>query len=89
MKITPLIPDAPSVPDLSPNLAIGDFSAALDGSGEALLRADRSEAAFASGGGTLQDAIFERAKADVVLSVASAAAQRTAQALSTILSMQI
>jgi hypothetical protein len=45
--------------------------------------------AFASGGGGLQNAIFERAKADVLLSVASAAAQRTAQALSTILSMQI
>ncbi|MDQ6933580.1 MAG: flagellar hook-basal body complex protein FliE [Candidatus Eremiobacteraeota bacterium] len=89
MTITPLIPDAPPAVEPSAKVAFGDFSAALNDAGEALLRADRSETAFASGGGSLQDAIFERAKADVVLSVASAAAQRTAQALSTILSMQI
>jgi len=89
VTITPLVPDAPTLPNISTHDDFGEFNAALDSAGEALVRADRAESAFASGGASLQDAVFERAKADVVLSVATAAAQRTAQALSTILSMQI
>ncbi len=88
MKITPLSPDVPSF-TLAPKIQPGDFGAALDRAGAALMQADSAETDFASGNGDLQNAIFERAKADVVLSVASAAAQRTAQALSTILSMPI
>ncbi len=88
MKITPFVPDLPALP-ASPQNDVGDFSRAVNAAGEALGRADNAESAFALGTGGLQDAILERAKADVVLSVAAAAVQRTAQAISTIISMQI
>ncbi len=65
------------------------FSKALDGIGATLARATNAEDAYASGVGSLQEAVYERARADVALSVATAAAQRTAQAISSILNMQI
>ena len=65
------------------------FAKSLDAAGGALGSADAAEENFASGTGSLQDAIYERARADVVLAVATAAAQRTAQALQTILTMQV
>lgn len=89
MKVTPLTPDVPTVADVAAQVQADEFGAALNSAGTALMRADRAETTFASGSGALKDAIFERAKADVLVSVAAAAAQRTAQALSTILSMQI
>jgi len=63
--------------------------AAFAGAGSALARADAAEHAFATRHGGLQEMVLERARADVVLSLASAAATRTAQALSTILGMQV
>jgi flagellar hook-basal body complex protein FliE len=63
--------------------------AAFAGAGAALERADAAEHAFATRHGGLQEMVLERARADVVLSLASAAATRTAQALSTILGMQV
>lgn len=89
MKITPLILDQPpqssgaALPDLNA------FGKALDRAGATLRAADGAEDAFAAHAGSLQDAVFERAQADVVLSVATAAAQRTAQAVQSILNMQI
>jgi flagellar hook-basal body complex protein FliE len=62
---------------------------AFAGAGSALDRADGAERAFAAGRGGLQEMVLERAQADVALSIASAAASRTAQALTTILGMQI
>jgi flagellar hook-basal body complex protein FliE len=62
---------------------------ALDAASNVLGRADAAERAFAQGRGGLQEMVLERAQADVVLSVASAAASRTAQALTTILGMQV
>ena len=62
---------------------------ALDAASNVLGRADAAERAFAQGRGGLQEMVLERAKADVVLSLASAAASRTAQALTTILGMQV
>lgn len=62
--------------------AFGDANASLE-------RADRSERAFAAGGGGLQEMVLQRAQADVALSLASAAATRASQALSTILGMQV
>lgn len=62
--------------------AFGDASVALE-------RADAAEAAFASGRGGMQEMIVERAQADIALSIASAAASRAAQSLTTILGMQI
>lgn len=88
MRIETLIPDLapqryPSAPQQN------GFGKILDDLASVLGKAERSEDAFASGAGDLQTAIYERARADVALSVASAAAQRTGQALQSILNMQV
>ena len=89
MTIVPLGPDAPLAPNASSGAAGGAFGRIVDGLGSALQSAERAEDAFAAGGGDLQSAIYERARADVALSVATAAAQRTAQALQSLLNMQV
>ena len=88
MKVELLVPDtaAASQPN-SGNPAA--FAQALDAVGSLLDGANASEDAYASGNGSLQRAVYERARADVALSVATAAAQRAAQALTSILNMQI
>lgn len=89
MKIEALIPDVtPRVQ--TPGLADeGGFGKMLDGLGSQLQSAQRAEDSFAAGSGDLQSAIYERARADVALSVATAAAQRGVQALQSILNMQV
>ena len=94
MKVEPLLPDAPlrdaRLPDSAPrDEDASTFARALDALGSALGGAERAEDAFASGPGSLQDAVYERARADVVLAVATAAAQRSAQAITSILNMQV
>lgn len=89
MRVEALIPDAapsqrfPNAPQAS------QFGRLLDDLGSVLGKAEKSENAFAAGAGDLQTAVYERARADVALSVATAAAQRTAQALQSILNMQV
>ena len=61
----------------------------VDGLSGVLQGAERAENAFAAGSGDLQRAMYERARADVLLAVAVTGAQRTAQALQTILNMQV
>jgi hypothetical protein len=51
--------------------------------------ATQAEDAYADGTGSLQDATYRRAQADVALSVATVAAQRTAQSVQTLLNLQI
>jgi flagellar hook-basal body complex protein FliE len=51
--------------------------------------ADAAEAAFAHGRGGLQEMVVSRARADIMLSIAATGAQRAAQALNTLLGMQI
>jgi flagellar hook-basal body complex protein FliE len=89
MRVEALVPDvAPSQrPVTAP--ASSAFSGILDDLGAVFQKAQGAEDAFASGSGDLQSAIYERARADVALSVAAAAAQRTAQALQAILNMQV
>jgi hypothetical protein len=89
VKVELLTPDV--APGSVPPRAAGafDFAALLDDVGSVLARASDAENEYASGTGRLGEAIYERARADVVLSVATAAAQRSAQALNTILNMQI
>jgi flagellar hook-basal body complex protein FliE len=65
------------------------FARALDAVGAVLYGANTAEDAFAAGSGSLQAAVYERARADVALSVTTAVAQRSAQALTAILNMQI
>lgn len=79
-------PDAPAAAAASGG---GTFADAVDAVGAIFSDAKRAEDAYANGGGSLREAVYERARADVALSVAVAAAQRTAQAVQTILTMQI
>lgn len=88
MRIEPLLPDAPLVSESAPANS-NAFSKVLDDVAAVLDRAQSAENAFAGGSGSLSNAIYERARADVVLSVATAAAQRTAQGLQTVLNMQV
>jgi flagellar hook-basal body complex protein FliE len=90
MKVEPLVPDvAPSRFDNGATPPPNVFGGILDDLGAVLGKADGAENAFAAGAGDLQTAIYERARADVALSVATAAAQRGAQALQSILNMQV
>jgi flagellar hook-basal body complex protein FliE len=88
MRVEPLLPDtaALSVPGAAD--AHG-FTRTLDALAGLFNEANAAEDAFAAGGGSLQDAMYERARADVALSVATATAQRIAQSLQAVLNMQI
>ncbi|MBV8602446.1 MAG: hypothetical protein JO359_12860 [Candidatus Eremiobacteraeota bacterium] len=89
MNVTPLQPDA-GPQSASPDAVDGElFASILDGVGTALARADRAERAFAERKGGLVEMIVERAGADVMLGIAVAGAQRTTQAISTLLGMQV
>ena len=85
--------DAPLGAATSPPRGTGGFADALGKAfgeaGAALQRADGAERAFASGRGGMQEMVLQRAQADIALSLASAAASRASQALSTILGMQV
>lgn len=91
MRVEPLIPDVAPVAGMPHTSAAASsaFGHVLDDLGSVFERASRAEDRFASGAGDLQTAVYERARADVALSVASAAAQRAVQGLQTILNMQV
>ena len=89
MTIVPLVPDSPLAPVPAPARDGSGFFDALDRAANALQRADAAEDAFASHTGSLQDAVYERAQADVMLSITTAAAQRAGQAVQSVLTMQI
>jgi hypothetical protein len=87
VTITPIEADTPASPS---NLASGRaFLRVLSGASEAFARADASERAFIGGHGGLLPMIIDRAQADIVLSIASAAASRAAQAVTTVFNMQV
>lgn len=88
MRVEALIPDVTPT-RTAPQSGGGAFGKILDDVGSELGNAERAEDAFAAGAGDLQTAVYERARADVALSVATAAAQRTAQSLQSILNMQV
>jgi hypothetical protein len=89
VNATPLVPDAPlGEPSVAPLQRHG-FGALVDAAGAALDRAEHSERAFAEHRGGLVEMIVERASADVMLQLAATAAQRTTQAVSTLLGMQV
>lgn len=95
MTVTPFIPDVPSpavraiAPQTNGAPHAGGFGKILNDLGSALGSANSAEDAFASGTGDLQSAIYERARADVALAVATAASQRAAQALQAVFTMQV
>ena len=87
MRVEPLLPDVTPPPERTGD-GVG-FSQTLDALGEILADASRAEDDFAYGNGTLQNAIYERARADIALSVATTTAQRVAQGLQSVLNMQV
>jgi hypothetical protein len=93
VNVTDLQPDStPGAIDEAPAvtpLEQSPFQKILDGAGSALDRADRAEHAFADKRGGLVEMMVERASADVMLQLAAVAAQRTTQAVSTLLGMQV
>ena len=93
MNATQIEPDAPlgargEAPNVTP-LQGDRFGGILDAAGEALDRAERAENAFGNHRGGLVEMMVERASADVMLQIAAAAAQRTTQAVSTLIGMQV
>jgi len=93
VNVTDLQPDsAPGAigeaPSVTP-LESAPFQKIVDGAGSAFDRADRAEHAFAEQRGGLVEMMVERASADAMLQLAAAAAQRTTQAVSTLLGMQV
>jgi hypothetical protein len=89
MRVELLIPDAPPAAAPAPRDDDSAFARALDALGSVLGNAQSAEDSFAKGNGTLQDAIYERAQADVAISVATSEAQHAAQAVTSILNMQV
>ena len=88
MRVELLTQDAAPQAPTSPGDPSG-FARAVDAIGRVLGDATQAEDAYAGGTGSLQDAMYRRAQADVALSVATAAAQRAAQAVQTLLNLQI
>jgi hypothetical protein len=94
MRIDSIVPDAappaPAGARIPTSGAAGvGFGALVDAAGGVLAKADAAESAFAHGSGGLQEMVVERARADITLAVAATGAQRAAQALNTLLGMQI
>lgn len=89
---TPDLPSyaAPTAAASSP-ASFGGIMQSIGQTGAQLNKAQSAEAAFANHvpGVGIQDVIIERAKADVLLKVASAAASKASQAASTLLNMQM
>jgi flagellar hook-basal body complex protein FliE len=88
MKVELLQPDSAPLASAPPADSSG-FAQALDAIGKVLGDATQAEDAYASGTGSLQEAMYQRARADIALSVATAAAQRAAQAVQTLMNLQI
>ena len=91
MRVDPLIPDVAPSASASPagGSAGSAFARLVDAAGAILESAERAEAAFVAHRGGLQEMVVERARADVALQIAATGAQRAAQALSSLLGMQI
>lgn len=88
MRIESLVPD--TAPQMGAQAAgAADFVRALDAVSSVLNRANDAENAYAYGSGTLENAVYERARADVALSVATAATARLSQAVQSVLNMQV
>lgn len=89
MRVDLLVPDV-AQPHGPANISSPNgFAALVDAAGSQLDRADAAESAYANHQGGLQEMVIERARADIALQVAATGAQRAAQALNTVLGMQI
>jgi flagellar hook-basal body complex protein FliE len=87
-------PDAPLASTSSENAdaataGFGSLVDALQKGTQGLQSAEKAENAFIKGTGGLQEMMFERAKADVLVSIATAASSRVAQSLNSLTQMQL
>ncbi|HTW83744.1 MAG TPA: hypothetical protein VMD91_06745 [Candidatus Sulfotelmatobacter sp.] len=90
MRVEVLVPDlAPDTTTPRAQADAGAFGRLVDAAGTLLEGAQRAEDAFVAHRGGLQEMIVERARADVALQIATAGAQRAAQALAAVLGMQV
>lgn len=89
VRAIPLMPDAPQLSATTASADGNTFGKLLDDVGATLDRASRAENAFAAHAGSLQDAVYERARADVVVAAAAAAASRIVQSVQTLTNMQV
>ena len=94
MRVDNLVPDAapseaPRISPIAPSSGGNAFGALVDAAGAILAGAQRAEDAFVAHRGGLQEMVVARARADVPLQIATASAQRAAQALATVLGMQV
>jgi hypothetical protein len=90
MRVDLLVPDAaPPQGPAAAGVSGNAFARLVDAADAILDGADRAESAFAAHRGGLQEMVVERARADLALQIAAAAAQRTAQSVSTVLGMQV
>ncbi len=94
MTAEPILPDVAPAPEVAPHERqrvddAGAFTAALDAIARTLGDATGAEDAFASGAGTLQEAVYERAQADVALAVATSSAARIVSSVQSLLNMQV
>ncbi len=87
MRVEPFVPDVPAT--AARTVGADDFARALDAADALLTGANRAEEGFAYGHGTLQDAVYERAQADVALAIATSTAQRVVQSVQSVLNMQV
>ena len=88
MNVRPIVPDS-AVAAPTPDVAHRSFAGIVDELGATLQAGSRAEDAFAAGSGSLRDAVYARAKADVAVEVAAAEIRHAAQALQSILTMQV
>ena len=89
MRIDELRPDVAGPAGPARSSESRGFAALIDAAGAQLDRADGAESAFARGRGGMQEMVVERARADIALQVAASGVQRVAQALNSVLGMQI
>jgi len=86
-------PDAPRAPQGdgtdAATFGFGSLIDALQAGTQTLQRAEGAENAFIAGTGGLQEMVFERAKADVLVSIATAASSRVTQSINSITQMQL
>jgi len=89
MRVDSIVPDVAQPRGPASSGSSNGFAALVDAAGNQLDRADVAESAYAQGRGGLQEMVLERARADIALQVAATGAQRAAQALNTVLGMQV
>ena len=93
MQVELLVPDSAAPVSVLPVHADAPapsaFAKLVDAAGALLGRAEQAEAAFTAHRGGLQEMVVERARADIALAIATSAAQRATQAVSTLLGMPL